>query len=60
MPFTLHILNIKNDNCLNLQKKIMLTYNKLIKERLNQTQIAAELTENIKNINYLIFIKFFK
>ena len=51
MPFTLHILNIKNDNCLNLQKKIMLTYNKLIKERLNQTQIAAELTENIKNIN---------
>ena len=51
MPFTLHIFNIKNDNCLNLQKKIMLTYNKLIKERLNQTQIVSELTESIKNIN---------
>ena len=51
MPFTLHIFNIKNDNCLNLQKKIMLINNKLIKKQLNQVQLASELTESIKNLN---------
>jgi hypothetical protein len=50
-PFTLHIFNITNDNCLNLQKKIMLINNKLIKKQLNQSQLAAELTKSIKHIN---------
>lgn len=51
MPFTLHIFNIKNANCVNLQKKIMLINNKLIKKQLNQAQLASELTESIKHIN---------
>ena len=51
IPFTLHIFNIKNDKCLNLQQKIMLINNKLIKEQLNQAQTASELTESIKHIN---------
>jgi hypothetical protein len=51
MPVTLHIFNIKNDNCVNLQKKIMLTYKKLNKEQLTKAQLAAELTESIKHIN---------
>jgi len=50
-PFTLHIFNITNDKCLNLQKKIMLINNKLIKKQLTQTQLAAELTKSIKHIN---------
>jgi hypothetical protein len=50
-PFTLHIFNITNDKCLNLQKKIMLINNKLIKKQLNQAQLAAELTKSIKHIN---------
>ena len=51
LPFTLHIFNIKNANCVNLQKKIMLINNKLIKKQLNQAQLASELTESIKHIN---------
>jgi hypothetical protein len=51
MPVTLHIFNIKNDNCVNLQKNIMLTYNKLNKEQLTKAQLTAELTESIKHIN---------
>ena len=51
LPFTLHIFNIKNANCVNLQKKIMLINNKLIKKQLNQAQTASELTESIKHIN---------
>lgn len=55
LPFTLHIFNMKNDNCVNLQKKIMLINNKLNnklnKEQLNQDQTASELTEIIKHIN---------
>jgi hypothetical protein len=50
-PFTLHIFNITNDKCLNLQKKIMLINNKLIKKQLNQVQLAFELTKSITHIN---------